>query len=349
MEELIARTEAINHIKHFGKKDPNLVIYNSYRDAGELEKADRFLKYREEWEDVRKNQTTPDRPLFVTLGLSDTCNLACAHCYRQYNPDKTDHRHLAFEVIRGIVDQCSDLNVPSIGVGTESESLLYDRIGDVIQYVGDKQFTDFWLFTNGILLDDEIVQTILSNNVTRLTVSIDAITEPTYRKTRGYGFYKLMSNVFNFLDQRQKSGRRVPVLRISFVNYNLNESEREDFVKFWREIADEIDVQSLIDVKNVDILKYAEIEDAKCLYPDNMLYINWNGDYKPCCSEFCKHLTIGNVREMTMIEAWNSEYMQGLRQEFKKLKPVNRVCLNCLQSLRSREQYDPVKLESPEG
>jgi hypothetical protein len=54
MEELLPRSEAIKHLRHHGRKDPNLYIYSQYLENGLVEKAARFLNYRQTWEKVRR-------------------------------------------------------------------------------------------------------------------------------------------------------------------------------------------------------------------------------------------------------------------------------------------------------
>lgn len=341
MEELLPRNEAIKHILHHGKSDPNLLIYNHYLGVKTGDKAEKFLAYRQLWEAVRKGEKVTAFPPHVAIGLSDMCNLHCAHCYREFNRDKTPKRKLEYKEVVRLIDECKDIGVPSIGLGTESEMFLYDRIIDLLQYIGGKNFEDFWACTNGTLLDEQHINAILSCNITRLSISIDAVSNATYRNVRGKHYYKLLSNIFNFLDKREQLRSAIPVLRVTMVRSNLTAGECDDFIGFWSKIADEVDIQPLIDVKNIDGLRYDSIEEPHCNYPWSMLYINWNGDYKPCCSEYCKHLTIGNMAEMSIKEAWNSDYLKDLRQQFVS-KRINKVCINCLRSLNSLSEYTPI-------
>ncbi|MBF0329968.1 MAG: radical SAM protein [Nitrospirae bacterium] len=338
VNELIPRTEAIKHIIHRGSKDPNKIIYDYYVSHGDTQKAQRFLQYREVWESIRKGEKSLDFPPHVAFALSDACNLHCAHCYRVFNKDRTLKRRMEFDEIFKLIDECKEIGVHSINLGTESEMFLYDSILEVMAHIGSKRFEDFWVCTNGTLLNDEKINVILNSGVTRLSVSIDAVSNETYNKVRGKHFYKLMSNIFNFLDRREKRGTALPVLRVTMIKSNLTINECDDFIRFWSKIADEVDIQPLIDIKNIDLLKYDYIQDPYCNYPWTMIYINWNGDYKPCCSEFCKHLTIGNIKDMSIKDAWNSPYMIDLRRQFVE-KKVNKYCTNCLRSLNSGESY----------
>lgn len=342
MEELIKRKESIDHLKHSSKKDPNLIIYKSYVDSGETDKAARFLEYRKRWEAAGVKGEVPSFPYFVTFGLNNSCNLSCAHCYRTFNKDSSKKSLLEYDEVVRLITECKSIGVPSIALGSESEVFTYKRASDVIMLIASQDFADTWICTNGTLLDDDRIDLILDSNITRLTISIDAITKETYKKVRGGDFDKLMSNISNFLNKRKMRNRRLPVLRVTFVKYNLTEHEEKEFVDHWSGVADEVDVQPLVDIKNVDILRHKRVDNISCIYPNRMMYINWNGDYKPCCAEFCKHLTIGNIKDMGVLDAWNSEYMKDLRLQLNDRKPLNKACINCLKSLHSTEVYTPL-------
>jgi MoaA/NifB/PqqE/SkfB family radical SAM enzyme len=342
MKELLKRTDSINHLKHFGKKDPNQIIYDAYLESGDISRATKFLQYRKEWEMVGKTGAVPAFPYFVTLGLNNSCNLSCAHCYRTFNKDVFVKNSLKLNEVAGLINECKKSGVYSMALGSESEAFTYKHITDVIRLISEGDFVDTWICTNGTLLNDHYIELILKSNVTRLTISIDAMTNETYTKVRGQDFYRLMANIFNFLDKRKKLKKKLPILRVTFVKYNLTELESGAFVDYWSRIADEVDVQPLIDVKNVDELRHTSIEKVSCIYPNRMMYINWNGDYKPCCAEFCKHLTIENIKNVGIIDAWHSDYMQDLRAQLGGKKSLNRACLNCLKSLHSDESYKPI-------
>lgn len=343
MKELIKRHEAISHLTHAGQKDPNLVIYNWYKKSGSAKMAEEFLEYRKNWELASSGKKLPGFPLFVTFGLNDTCNLSCAHCYRKFNKTKTKKKRLEFKEVCRLIDEAKACGTYSIGLGTESELFLYPYLKKLLRYIAKRDFLDIWICTNGIMLNNEFIKLILDAQITRLSISIDAITEQTYRNVRGEGFYKVMSNIFKFLDARGERHTKLPVLRVTFIKYNLTQHESKRFIDFWGRIADEVDVQSLIDVKNIDILKHQRIKNGRCNYPNRLLYVNWNGDYKPCCSEFCKHLTIGNISNMSLMQAWGSEYMQDLRKQLQGKECLNKACVNCLRSLHSKETYASLK------
>ncbi len=193
-------------------------------------------------------------------------------------------------------------------------------------------------------MDEEKSKLLLDSNVTRIPVSMDAISPQTYAKSRGGSYYRLMKNIFQFLELREKRNQKLPILRVSFVRYNLTEHETEDFIRFWKKIANEVDVQPLIDVRNVNELRYDTIEPEKisCRYPTNMMWIDWNGDYRPCCTDFSKLVKVGNVKDGGILKAWHGENINDLRAQLSRKKKLNRACVNCLRSMNSSETYEPL-------
>lgn len=340
MEELMKRHEAIGHLVHRGEKDPNMVLYRAFLASGQEAKAARFLDYRKRWEESRANNTVSDIPLFVTFAFNNTCNLSCTHCYRAYNSYASPVDSMPFETTQALLRECKELGVPSIGLGSESEYFMGRDADRIIALATELDFEDVWLFTNGQLLDDRRARMVVDSGITRMSISVDAISRQTYKKVRNSeGFYKLMRNIYTFLELREKTKARLPVLRLTFVDYNLNTEERDTFVDFWRKTVDEVDVQPLIDVKNIDRLEYTEDTGHTCLYPNNTLYVDWAGEFKPCCTLFSRNLSIGRYPDMSVRQVWGSEALADLRRQLAREKPLNRTCINCLQSLRSGAKY----------
>lgn len=73
--------------------------------------------------------------------------------------------------------------------------------------------------------------------------------------------------------------------------------------------------------------KFLENNKTFCIFPWLHLYVNTDGAVYPCCTTLYEH-PIGNVRDNTIVELWNSEKMKEVR---KKLLAGEKVegCANC--------------------
>jgi radical SAM protein with 4Fe4S-binding SPASM domain len=117
----------------------------------------------------------------VGLGLTNECNLACAHCYR--DTGRTDR--LSLDDVRRV---CENVPVRSVNLGT-SENGLHPEFHAILQYLRDRG-TTIALTSNGysaaVLSDDEL------RFFADLEFSLDFATEREQDSWRGPGNWRLV-------------------------------------------------------------------------------------------------------------------------------------------------------------
>ena len=285
--ELSSRREAINigRISHLGETDPNEVIIEYDKTLQMHKKAASFLLYRNKWEAARRGEKRFDYPLEVDFAFNNRCIIQCPHCYLQFQPQTDSNVQMPLLTAKSLIKESKEIGAHSVFLGNDTEFFVYKHADEILQFASDLEFEDLILASNGILLNQKRITDILNSNVTRLYISVDALTKETYEKVRSEWYYKVMINILSFLAEKENCKKTLPILRLSFIDYSLNHHERDDFVKFWkRNGVNEVDVQELIDVNNVNELKYPPEtqlkpeEGLRCSYPETMIYINWNGD-----------------------------------------------------------------------
>jgi radical SAM protein with 4Fe4S-binding SPASM domain len=70
----------------------------------------------------------------------------------------------------------------------------------------------------------------------------------------------------------------------------------------------------------------------QCQQPLRSLFINWNGDVRPCCMSTLNEkgaLLVGNLTRNSLPELWNSGYMHQLRKALDSEKDLPDICLHC--------------------
>ncbi|MFQ5902182.1 MAG: radical SAM/SPASM domain-containing protein [Candidatus Binatia bacterium] len=286
-----------------------------------------FASYRDQWESTTGTSTPTDRPLCVSFELVDRCNLRCVFCYRNFTPDKGDV--LETSVFRRVLDECAGWKVPSIGFSF-GEPLLAHNFKGVVAYTARANILDIIITTNGLLLKREISELLIHHRITKLHVSIDAVSREVFREVRGAKLDTLRQNIDLFLELRAKAGTCLPLLRVSFVSLDQNRHEIEPFQKFWQGKADYIDIQSFQDDSHVDDLEDLTVPNFHCDYPFRSPTVRGNGNVQPCCSFYGKHLTLGNVsRGDTLREIWAGAALARMRETFR-LKQYRKACKNCI-------------------
>ena len=288
--------------------------------------GEKFYEYRKKWMYCNENLVVSDRPLYIVLEINTYCNLKCKMCEKNfYTKDKID---ISDEVINKLVKECKEIQLPSILVGAAAEALLSPKIKPILKKIKEINAMDNFIITNGTMLTKEMSEFIIENQYERLYVSIDAATRETYKKIRGYNLDIVEDNINTFLKIREEKNKKVPIIRVSFVLQDSNRHELQTFIDKWKDKVDIIDIQEEIDFSNINDLK--EFPDVKyrCDAPFTTLSVDCEGNIYPCCTFYRKYLKLGNIMDMSIMEAWNCEKMKQLRNEIKQGK-MCKACRNC--------------------
>ena len=300
----------------------------------------KFTEYRAIWEKVTNREIITDFPYFVTMETKFPCNFKCKMCYKS---DQEFTRQVAYPetlpmgLFKRIVDECAEYKCPSISLNNNNEPLLDENIIERLSYISKKKIMDIMINTNALLLNEEVSRALINNGLTKLLISLDAATEKTYTKVRSIHYNKVVENVEKFLKIRGESGSKLPVLRLRFVVINLNEAERDNFLKIWKDKADQVTFQRYTPpAKKNRFLKLYPLSQKEmhfsCSQPFERLTIKGNGEVYPCCYQSMLK-SLGNVKEKSLHEIWHSaelnEYRRIVMQEDWKADPFCKACSDC--------------------
>tara|TARA_B100001123_G_scaffold225454_1_gene253801 strand:+ start:125 stop:1156 length:1032 start_codon:yes stop_codon:yes gene_type:complete len=287
----------------------------------------KFHDYRLKWEEVHSLNLETNFPLYLSLETLFKCNYRCDMCIYSEPTELAQARYperMSDELFDRIISEATEFSCPSIGFNTVNEPLL-DR--DITRRVGQAAkagFVDLRMNTNASLLTSEKSLELIDAGLVRLYVSIDASTAETYSKVRKLGDFDLVKkNVLEFLEIREKSGQKLPILRLSFVRLKANEQEIPDFLNYWTELADLVTIQEYMPPVINEEFKEKRARSRKttksytCPQPYERLVIKGNGEVHPCCAQFNYKIKIGNLRTQSIYDLWNSSTMKELRGHMK--------------------------------
>ena len=280
----------------------------------------RYTEYRAAWKAAGPD-TPPAFPVHMDFELNDRCNQRCSMCPR----NEAKHPNINYELNKGtvlefedyarVIDEGAAKGLWSVNLGAFAEPLLHPRAFDMVAHAHDKGIVDSRLITNGILLDKHI-DDIFDSGLVNLFVSLDAFSEEKFREVRGPNFQRVRDNLLAFLAERERRRRVLPIVRVSFIDMNVNREEKQGFIDFWGPKVDFIDIQ-VFDDFNVDVTRPYDAAKTKkwdCGSPWGRLAVLSCGDILPCCSFFGYNVPVGNIKDMSIEEAWNSEALAGIRR-----------------------------------
>lgn len=326
----------------------------------------KYDEYRKEWEEATKLNLVTDFPLQIDFELNYSCNFTCPMC--TWNEESTEGKGkqtwFDFEVFKEVIDHGVSKGLKSIRLNYINEPLIRKDIVKFISYAHQAGIIDSYFSTNGSLLSDDMIKSLINSGLLRLQVSLDAITKNTYEKIRTGGNYdQVIKNVLRFLEIRNEMGLKLPTLRVNFVKTDVNKNELEDFVKFWEGKADSVGIQDLVGImdgfgkKTNEQIEQTKLQgDFRCAQPFQRVTLRYNGTILPCCTFYAAEMPIGQLKSEintefsdidniglldksiksklvigTIEEIWKSKQMEFIRDIHKKGEfwkhPICKTCV----------------------
>ena len=311
---------------------------------GEIEKLSVVVE-KNSWSEYRKkydqasNLNILDYPIQLDFELNASCNLKCPMCPISAESPKGKGKKtwFDFEFFKELIDYSVKKGTRAIKLNYINEPLIRNDLINFIIYAKEKGIIDIYFSTNGILLNKDISEKLITSGLTRIQVSLDAFTQQTYDKVRpGGDLKKIVENVNKFLELKEKYNAKIPLLRVNFVKTELNEFELDNFMNFWKDKVDMIGVQEFIKptkVKNqIKSKKTIKKKNFKCSFPFKQLVINNEKQVLPCCTFWGEELALQKVEKPEdLLDAWNSPKMRDLRNKHLEGKYQEiPQCKNCI-------------------
>jgi radical SAM protein with 4Fe4S-binding SPASM domain len=303
--------------------------------------------------------------LAIRIETNKSCNLRCRYCYAQSGEDLV--KIADFKILKRIISEAKELGIMSVVVIGGGEPTLYPNFRELIAYIDSLGIIPV-VFSNTILVTEELAGFLYEHNASVMG-KLDSLKPEVqdYLAGKKGASQELKKGLENLL----QAGFSNPVepgklrLGVSFVSNKINLEEVEDIWHFCRQnnifpnmeiltptgrANDELEDKLLtpVEIKEyklrlLDIdrkyygynwLPYTPITASGCLQHLYSLYINIEGDVRPCApTKLDEHpaLTINgkypyNINRISLKEIYDSDL-------FTYVRNIDRVlegrCGNC--------------------
>lgn len=254
-------------------------------------------------------------PQEVVIEVTNYCNLACIMC--PHSNMKRPKGNMDKALFKKIIDEISGKTELVYLYGT-GESLIHSEIYDFIDYAHEQGLYTV-LSTNGLLMNREASEKLLTSKLDYLTIALDGGVKETYESIRIKGnFDTLISNIKGYLGAKAKRGYG-PHTCLQVIYMKKNAQEKKLFRNlFSRKEIRQIDQFRFKPLYETYNLKNVPVTHTRpCYWVWNMMSIYWNGDVALCCMDADAAYNLGNVSSQSVEAIWNSRRISSIRNKQK--------------------------------
>ncbi len=253
-------------------------------------------------------------PQGVVIEPTNNCNLKCAHCSARINGEPRGY--MDYDFYKGILD--ANPQITCLMLSRYGEPFLHPRIFDMIEYAKKKGIYVL-VYTNGSMVSPENIDRILASGLDEINFSMEGVGRQ-YEENRGIPYNKLRNIIDDLLKKRAVSGSKLKI-GITIARIDSDDNGVDTVKREWGGKIDYIDVEPLIGTKSPE-------RKASCRTLWRNAVVRWDGAVFPCCIDMKAELCIGDLKNSTLKEIFNSPKALSLRSSHLK-GAFPEVCKYC--------------------
>jgi len=275
-----------------------------------------YLIYRYKFRNWPRTRTLAEFPIHLLIEPTSVCNIRCVMCFQidKSFAQKEYMGRMPIEMFNKVIEEAAANSCKAITLASRGEPTLHKDLPIMLELMSKKNFLDIKVNTNATKLTEDLCRVILSSGVSELVYSVDAGTKETYESIRvGGKFDNVVRNIERFNEiRRVEFPDSRTVTRISGVKIN-DSQDIDQMTDFWSERVDEVTIKPAIprwDSYNNDLTYRSE----PCELLWERLYVWYDGKINPCDFDYKSYLSVGNINNITIREAWLGKGYQKLRE-----------------------------------
>lgn len=264
----------------------------------------------------------------ISLELTSRCNQTCPYCANSALTRQKKNPFIEWALLQKVVDQCADGKHNIAALHGTGEPLLWHRLEDAIALIKSRNAGDATFATNGTLLTERRIASLLEAGMTSIRVSLDTLDEEVYAATRGGKLSKTIANVQGLVRATPEAFS----LTIVLMNHKDHEIRERDMTTFHElfgvsaKVRMEI-VENGLMVGSPEDFRRSKVTVASCWRSMDWFTITYEGKVSICCSDQNALQVLGDVNVQTIEEIWfDPENQATFRNVAAGVAPCPAVC-----------------------
>lgn len=279
----------------------------------------------------------------ISLELTNRCNLKCPYCGNSELTRKSGY--IEWKLLEKLVEESANGHHDIAWLHGTGEPMLWDRLEDVIRLIKKNDAGEASFGTNGTLLHEHRIKSLLDAGLSSIYVSIDSLDPEIYKNTRGAKLSKVINNVQNLISIVPSDFKII----IALMDHKDQRLGKESILEFYSTfgVAENINLNL---VKNVIFpsapqdFRVDQVKSPSCTSPVNFFTIVSDGRVSICCVDQDVLHSIGDTNTQTIDEIWfdrrNQETFRNIATGMPRCPDV------CTKNCHLQERnLDPAKVQ----
>lgn len=289
---------------------------------------------------------TPPAPKSCKIELTAKCNYKCAFCATSSN--LREKREMGWDFYCKLLKDLRKNGVEEAGMFYLGESFLVPWLPDAIRQAKKTGFPYVFLTTNGSLATPGRVDACMRAGLDSLKFSLNYADEDQFKsiaRVKGGLFEVMIANIKDAHNIRETAGYGCGLFA-SYIDYDDEQGKR------MKELVDELspyldEVYALPLYSQADLTGGANAKDGwrvragnpgragnmRAPVPCWSLFtearVSWNGQLSACCFDHDNTFNMGDLNEISFMDAWHSEKFQELRAAHLGGNVAGTACETC--------------------
>ena len=233
----------------------------------------------------------------INIDVNTSCTRRCSYCPNSvYERGLLKNQKLMDEnTFKKIIDELAKVKYRGVLSPVHyGEPLLDKRIFRLMAYAKKKlPKATLLIYSNGDCLTPSAYEKLISSGVTKFILTQHGITKS-----------KRLGELFEHIKR------------------NPNKKVRTNFSKF-NENTPLLNRGGLVKPKNV-------LYEPGCIWPNNALVIDVDGNVILCCNDYLSTIKFGNVSKKSLLEIWEDKKYKNIRRDLIKKRFKLSICKKCV-------------------
>ena len=292
-------------------------------------------------------------PKRINIQTQAGCNARCVFCPSHQVAGKIPMGKMDWDLFKKIVDECAMHEMSRVNPFSQNEPLIDREIAERVAYIKEKcgdRVTSL-IISNGSLLTEQLMHRFIDAGLDRLKISLQGLTKDSYESVMiGLRHDVTYANVERAIHILKARRAKKPVLSVATVTTGFNEAEIRKWKRYWRRrgvkaTASPCENRGGNIAPSRELYPYGLVPRLGCKRPSQDAIVVYNGDVLLCCVDWWRTVCLGNLREQTLEEIWNSEKATKIRLAHAtgNAEALPGICRDCKVSYLPARQHLSLK------